>query len=299
MATDPPARACQVDGCDAAPSPAAGAGCTMKVGRRKATQDRLAPTSRPGPGVHRRRVRPAASQPGLVLHPLQPVAEDRHHGRTPVEAHGVQHRRLRPQGVGPGWCFLHYHRWVRTGDPGDADLLRPRAAPLGCSVEGCDRPHQAKGLCDTHYSRLRKTGTTDRLPRVCGVVGCARPYQAKGFCGRHYDRWLRTGDPGSADLDAPREPRPCAVSGCDQPQRSKGCCQSHYQRWRGQGTLCPGRIHRMSARWTVASRRSRPVGCATSTTCDGGARSRPAGWCSSCRSSGSVLVLARSLRRSS
>ena len=30
-----------------------------------------------------------------------------------------------------------------------------------CSVEGCERPHRAKGLCNTHYRRNKRTGTTD------------------------------------------------------------------------------------------------------------------------------------------
>ena len=29
-----------------------------------------------------------------------------------------------------------------------------------CSIEDCDRTHQARGLCERHYRRLRITGTT-------------------------------------------------------------------------------------------------------------------------------------------
>jgi len=31
-----------------------------------------------------------------------------------------------------------------------------------CTVEGCEREHQAKGLCMTHYSRMRRNGTLVR-----------------------------------------------------------------------------------------------------------------------------------------
>jgi len=34
-----------------------------------------------------------------------------------------------------------------------------------CTVEGCENPTQARGLCNTHYSRWRKTGTTD-APKI-------------------------------------------------------------------------------------------------------------------------------------
>jgi len=37
-----------------------------------------------------------------------------------------------------------------------------------CSVEGCVRPVQVKslGICQTHYMRLRRRGTTEDLPRL-------------------------------------------------------------------------------------------------------------------------------------
>ena len=33
-----------------------------------------------------------------------------------------------------------------------------------CSIDGCDRPHYAHGLCDLHNSRFQRTGTTDARP---------------------------------------------------------------------------------------------------------------------------------------
>lgn len=33
--------------------------------------------------------------------------------------------------------------------------MKPR-----CTVDGCDRPHKGRGLCDMHIQRLRRTGTT-------------------------------------------------------------------------------------------------------------------------------------------
>lgn len=51
---------------------------------------------------------------------------------------------------------------VANGD----NMVKPRNAKWGpdygatCSVEGCDRRHKTNGLCDPHYTRLKKHGDT-------------------------------------------------------------------------------------------------------------------------------------------
>lgn len=74
--------------------------------------------------------------------------------------------------------------------------------PAHCSVEGCDHPNRCRGLCDTHYSRLRKFGDAQaHLPiapyrvKGCNVEGCDEPHICKGYCRSHYYRWHRHGDP--------------------------------------------------------------------------------------------------------
>lgn len=70
-----------------------------------------------------------------------------------------------------------------------------------CRIEGCgNKRGLAKGLCSTHYHRLRKTGSTDPVPRVnargaCSMDGCETITTAKGFCDKHYRRLLDHGDP--------------------------------------------------------------------------------------------------------
>lgn len=54
-----------------------------------------------------------------------------------------------------GWCFKHYLRWRRHGDP--TITLRP-PSPDTCSVEGCEEPFSARGLCRKHYERWRSHG---------------------------------------------------------------------------------------------------------------------------------------------
>lgn len=68
---------------------------------------------------------------------------------------------------------------------------------MGCSVDGCEKKSSAKGLCHTHYMRLRRHGTTDdpvkkeRSP--CSVAECESPNIGRGLCRKHYLRWYETG----------------------------------------------------------------------------------------------------------
>lgn len=72
-----------------------------------------------------------------------------------------------------------------------------------CSVEGCGRSDRLKlGLCSKHYQRFKRTGSvelTTVYPEFCTVEGCNRPYMAKGLCTGHYDR-LKTGRPVEGPL---------------------------------------------------------------------------------------------------
>ena len=45
-----------------------------------------------------------------------------------------------------------------------------------CSVDGCDRAHEAKGYCRAHYKRWRKHGdpTVGKRGRPIGAVGSHR-----------------------------------------------------------------------------------------------------------------------------
>jgi hypothetical protein len=64
-----------------------------------------------------------------------------------------------------------------------------------CSVEGCGKKHDARGLCSTHYKRLKFTGTTDPRVRIsgCSVDGCDMKNYGHGLCSKHYARLRRHG----------------------------------------------------------------------------------------------------------
>lgn len=70
-----------------------------------------------------------------------------------------------------------------------------------CSIEGCTKPKRTRGLCNAHYERWRKHGTTGP-PSLkpwgvtgCKVPGCDRPHRSNGYCTLHRQRWATHGDP--------------------------------------------------------------------------------------------------------
>lgn len=69
-----------------------------------------------------------------------------------------------------------------------------------CSVEGCGRPHHARGWCLAHYFRWFQFGELrpndpirERTERTCSVVGCENKHFASGYCNAHRLRVKRYG----------------------------------------------------------------------------------------------------------
>lgn len=103
-----------------------------------------------------------------------------------------------------------------------------------CVIDGCERNRVAKGICNTHYHRLIRTGTTDPSPKAaaqqakwagatCKANDCGREIESRGLCGMHYMRWLRTGGT-ERTLRLPAEtPEESAA-------RRKEWKRTHYQR---------------------------------------------------------------------
>lgn len=75
-----------------------------------------------------------------------------------------------------------------------------------CSIEGCGRKHNSRGLCGMHERRVRKTGELgppgsvrmENKGRQCSVDGCERGAKIKGLCNMHHGRWFKWGHPGEA-----------------------------------------------------------------------------------------------------
>jgi hypothetical protein len=91
-----------------------------------------------------------------------------------------------------GLCRSHYKQ-RHLGKPltqlrvATKDLNRPAV----CVIDGCDRPHKARGYCKTHNERVVAGQDLDapiqqRLsPGPCEVESCGRPRFANGLCTRH------------------------------------------------------------------------------------------------------------------
>ncbi|MBI2344400.1 MAG: hypothetical protein HYV02_08730 [Deltaproteobacteria bacterium] len=59
--------------------------------------------------------------------------------------------------------------------------------PTACSVEGCKRPHRAKGWCDRHFRKWRRGEMpTSRRYKICGKEECRKPRYRWGVCETHY-----------------------------------------------------------------------------------------------------------------
>ena len=68
---------------------------------------------------------------------------------------------------------------------------------MKCSVDSCDRKHQAKNYCDMHYKRFRRMGSyVGRVKSYCKVEGCDRQVNGFGYCVMHYCRVRKNGDSG-------------------------------------------------------------------------------------------------------
>lgn len=139
-----------------------------------------------------------------------------------------------------GWCQMHYARWQRHGDPGDA-APRHTWQGIGCAVDGCNRAAAKRGWCGMHYQRWALSGAVGEADRKiavpyadapCNVEGCAKTPAARGLCPMHLERCKRNGTPGEAALR--RVPSyhdvVCKVTGCDSPARMLGWCEMHYAR---------------------------------------------------------------------
>lgn len=69
---------------------------------------------------------------------------------------GCTRRRRTP---GSKWCETHYGRWYKHGELGPAGYVQAPGPRDGkCTIDGCDKPHEARGWCQMHYGRWRTHG---------------------------------------------------------------------------------------------------------------------------------------------
>lgn len=95
---------------------------------------------------------------------------------------------------------MHYRRNRLYGDP----LSRtPKWAPKICSVIDCDRPYLARAMCDVHYARWRRHGSTDdHKNQWHGAPSERERFEAR--INRTPTCWLWTGPPNNAGYGTAR-----------------------------------------------------------------------------------------------
>ncbi len=119
-----------------------------------------------------------------------------------------------------------------------------------CTIDGCTRPIESRGLCKAHYKRWlvgdrgevlarplrwrKHHGEAENENTSCSVDGCEQDVFSKGYCEAHYAR-SRRGESGQV-LSRPLGKRPrknlgkCSVDGCKNKAKSAGMCTKHYAR---------------------------------------------------------------------
>lgn len=85
---------------------------------------------------------------------------------------------------------------------------------IDCGGELGDKGHRAARCWDCHLKRIHT-----RIPPPCSVEGCQRPHRAKGYCIKHYQGRIagpkaRRGTPGlNASFHSYARLRPCQLCG--------------------------------------------------------------------------------------
>ena len=99
-----------------------------------------------------------------------------------------------------------------------------------------DTPHLAVPFAITGSSADVVGGIDVR--KICSIEGCEKPRNARGWCQMHYRRYRIYGDPGPPGEMRPRRADPvCTVDGCERPHLAKGLCQMHWCRLTDTGTV--------------------------------------------------------------
>lgn len=80
---------------------------------------------------------------------------------------------------------------TKTATPARRPMKIRKASSTQCSMPGCTQSHHAKGLCKSHYSRLRRRGSlggstsTKNKERLCEIAGCINPAKVNRRCSEH------------------------------------------------------------------------------------------------------------------
>ena len=68
-----------------------------------------------------------------------------------------------------------------------------------CSINNCNRKHESKGYCRSHYNKFRRFGDPfyERKLNVfkkCKLENCNNKVHSLGYCHSHYNKFKRHGN---------------------------------------------------------------------------------------------------------
>lgn len=109
-----------------------------------------------------------------------------------------------------------------------------------CSIEWCNKPIVAKGLCGMHYQRLRNNQDLNAPPRIgivkiCKIEWCDKKATGLGLCSMHYMRHQRGISLNIKPRNDPNRPMICSVHDCGLPFHGHGFCRKHLHRHKRYG----------------------------------------------------------------
>lgn len=103
----------------------------------------------------------------------------------------------------------------------------------------CDRRVYARQLCEAHYRRQQRTGSTaDSVPigerpptPICFARSCNRVATEQGLCHAHYQRLRRKGAIDDAQPVGRRRNGECSLPSCQREAYARQLCRNHYRRF--------------------------------------------------------------------
>lgn len=107
-----------------------------------------------------------------------------------------------------------------------------------CSIEDCDKPLIARGLCTKHYQQLKHRNELPPLspkPSCCIAPRCRRKIWSNSYCTMHYQRWKHHGRLGPNPLYHGQYKTPIYNSWDNMIQRCYNPKDDRYHRYGGRG----------------------------------------------------------------
>ena len=131
-----------------------------------------------------------------------------------------------------GLYDIHQSRYNRDGSTHQRYGVDASMTYDKCRM--CGRPADvpSKGLCYAHYNHPIDKLKWKRLSSpFCIVIGCEKKHQALGLCPMHLRRFNKYRDVNFVrEFKSPRTYYTCTVGGCVRPHKAKGKCMYHLQK---------------------------------------------------------------------